>query len=240
MNIGVIFAGGVGRRMKTNGIPKQFLNIHSVPIIIHTLNIFQETKEIDAIIVVSVKTHIDYMKELIQEYNIKKVKMVVEGGETGQLSIYNGLKAAKEISNNEKSIVLIHDGVRPLISNDLIKKNIETVKEFGSAISCVGQKETTVISEDGEIIEKTTVRSNTFLARAPQSFFLDDILELHEKVLAEGEINMIDSCSLMLKYNNKPHIVECNSDNIKITTPDDYYIAKAIIELKENMQIMGV
>lgn len=240
MNIGVIFAGGVGKRMHNKGLPKQFLKIYDVPIIVHTLRVFQECDEIDAIVIAIIRSHLDYMEQLVKEYNLTKVKLIVPGGKTGQLSIYEGLKAAKKVSNGEQSIVLIHDGVRPLINTDLLVKNIKTVKEFGSAISCVPQKETTILSTDGNTIEGTTDRSKTFIARAPQSFYLDDLIELHEKVLAEGETNMIDSCSLMLRYGKKPHIVECDSDNIKITTPDDYYIAKAILEVNENMQIMGV
>ena len=118
MNIGVIFAGGVGRRMNNNGLPKQFLKIHNVPIIIHTLNIFEKCKEIDAIVIACVSTHIDYMEELVEEYKISKVKKVVVGGETGQLSIYNALKVAKEISVSDKDIVLVHDGVRPIIDSE--------------------------------------------------------------------------------------------------------------------------
>lgn len=240
MNIGVIFAGGQGRRMNNRGLPKQFLKIYNIPIIVHTLKIFQECPEIDSIVIASIESHIDYMKQLIDEYNLDKVRSIVPGGETGQLSIYNALKAAEKIANYEKSIVLIHDGVRPLINGDLLVENIETVKKYGSAISCTPQKETTILSMNGEIIEKTTDRSKTYIAKAPQSFFLDELLELHERVLEEGEKNMIDSCSLMLRYGKKPHIVKCTSDNIKITTPDDYYIAKAILEVNENMQIMGV
>lgn len=240
MNIGIIFAGGAGKRMRNKGLPKQFLKIYNIPIIVHTIKIFQECEQIDAVVIAIIEKYLIYMQDLVKEYNLTKVKMIVPGGETGQLSIYNGLKAAKEISNGEKSIVLVHDGVRPLIDTKLLEKNIESVKQFGSAISCVPQKETTILSNDGNIIDQTTDRDKTFIARAPQSFYLDDLLELHEKVLEEGKNDMIDSCSLFLRYGKKPHIVECNSDNIKITTPDDYYIAKAILEVNENMQIMGV
>lgn len=239
MNIGVIFAGGVGRRMNNKGLPKQFLKIYNEPIIVHTLKIFQESDQIDALVVAIVETYIDYMKQLVKEYNLTKVKLIVPGGETGQLSIYNGLKAAQKIGNGENDIVLVHDGVRPLIDSELLARNINAVKQYGSAISCVPQKETTILSKDGNTIEMTTNRNETFIARAPQSFYLNDLLELHEKILKEGEKNIIDSCSLMLRYGKKVHIVECDSSNIKITTPDDYYVVKAILEAKENMQIMG-
>ena len=128
MNIAVIFAGGVGKRMKTNGIPKQFLKIDETPIIIHTLNVFNYTKKIDAIVIACVSTHIKYLKNLVEDYNIFKVKSIVAGGKTGQESIINALEEAKKISKSDKDIVLIHDGVRPIIDSQLIINNIECVK----------------------------------------------------------------------------------------------------------------
>ena len=117
MNIAVIFAGGVGSRMHSKERPKQFLEMYNKPIIIHTLEHFEKYKDIDAIVVVCINGWIQYLKDLLYKFRIEKVKLVVPGGTTGQLSIYNGLKAAKEIAGNEKSIVLIHDGVRPLMSD---------------------------------------------------------------------------------------------------------------------------
>ncbi len=128
MNIAVIFAGGVGKRMGNTDKPKQFIEIEGKPIIIHTLEHFEKNKNIDAIIVASKAEWIDYLNDLLQKYNIKKVAKVVPGGPTGQMSIFNGIKCAKEMYG-EDSIVLIHDGVRPFITDDLINTNIETVKE---------------------------------------------------------------------------------------------------------------
>ena len=97
MKTAVIFAGGVGKRMHSKDIPKQFLKMHGIPIIVHTINLFQDSSEIDAIVVACVNDYIDYMKKLVRKYNLTKVKKVVSGGETGQESIYNGLKAAEAI-----------------------------------------------------------------------------------------------------------------------------------------------
>lgn len=241
MNIAVIFAGGVGRRMKTKGTPKQFLEINDVPIIIYTLRIFENAKNIDAIVIAGLKTHLDYLKELIDRYGITKVQRVVEGGKTGQESIINALKAAKEVSKSDEDVVLIHDGVRPIIDEDLIDENIKNVKKFGTSISCVEQRETTVISKSHETIEEVTIRSDTYVARAPQSFFLKDILEAENNSLANSDLDCIDSCSVMRKYGKykNPHITLCNSDNLKITTPDDYYIAKALLEQRKNKDVWG-
>ena len=149
MNIAVIFAGGVGKRMKTNGTPKQFLEIDEVPIIIHTLRIFEESNYIDSIVIACIESYIDYLKKLIERYKITKVRLVVKGGETGQQSIINGIKAARDICENEDDIVLIHDGVRPIIDDELILKNIENVKKYGTSISCLKQMILRVIIKKG-------------------------------------------------------------------------------------------
>ena len=242
MNIAIIFAGGVGKRMKTNGIPKQFLEINEIPIIIHTLNIFNNTEQIDAIIIACVNTHIDYLKKLIEQYKISKVKGIVNGGRTGQESIINALEKAKEISVSDSDIVLIHDGVRPLIDSKLIIDNIKCVKKYGTSITCLKQRETTIISKSHENVEEITNRDETYVARAPQSFYLDDIVEAERKSLKNGDIECIDSCSVMKKYGKykNPHIVLCSNDNIKITTPEDYYIAEALIQQRKNKEVWGI
>ena len=127
MNIGVIFAGGVGSRMHSKDVPKQFLEIHNKPIIIHTLEYFEHNDEIDAVVISCVGEWIPHLEKLLYQYRIEKVKRVVRGGATGQLSIYNGLQAAKEVAAGQKAIVLIHDGVRPLISEKLLSDNIASV-----------------------------------------------------------------------------------------------------------------
>ena len=123
MNIAVIFAGGVGSRMHSKDRPKQFLEMYNKPI--HTLEYFENHSMIDAIVVVCIKDWIPYLNKLLYKFRIEKVKSVVPGGETGQLSIYNGLKSAKQIAKDEKSIVLIHDGVRPLIN-----EKVGTIQEL--------------------------------------------------------------------------------------------------------------
>ncbi len=242
MNIAVIFAGGVGRRMKTNGTPKQFLEINGIPIIIYTLQIFEEARNIDAIVIAGVSTHLDYLKSLISKYNISKVIDVVVGGETGQQSIINALKAAESHSKTEDDIVLIHDGVRPIIDERLIDENIENVKIYGTSISCVKQRETTILSTSHENVEEITKRDDTYVARAPQSFYLKDILEAERNAIDNNDLDCIDSCSVMKKYGKyeNPHITVCNSDNLKITTPEDYYIAKILLEQRKNKDIWGV
>lgn len=240
MNIAVIFAGGVGRRMYSKEKPKQFLEMYNKPIIIHTLEHFENHNKIDAIVVVCVEEWIPYFEKLLYKFRIEKVRKVVPGGKSGQLSIYNGLKAAKEIAGEDDAIVLIHDGVRPLINAAIISDNIESVQKNGSAITTAVVKETILVVNEGtSTIDYVPSRNNSRVARAPQSFWLKDILSAHEKALAEGEDNFIDSCSMMQKYGYPLFLVDGPGENIKITTPEDFYILRAILEAKENAQIYG-
>lgn len=239
MNIAVIFAGGVGSRMHSKAKPKQFLEMHGKPIIVHTIEQFQNHPEIDAVAVACIESWLPYLDELVQKYNLTKVKKTVPGGSNGQMSIYNGLVAAKKIAEDEKSIVLIHDGVRPLITAKLISDNIASVKKHGSAITSVAVKETVLVVSDENRIAEIPDRSMTKLARAPQSFWLDEILEAHLQAQAEHKTDFIDSCSMMQYFGKELYLVDGPSENIKITTPDDFYIMRAILDAKENAQIYG-
>ena len=240
MNIAVIFAGGVGSRMHSKDRPKQFLEMYNKPIIIHTLEYFEKHSMIDAIVVVCIEDWIEYLNDLLYKFRIDKVKRVVPGGATGQLSIYNGLNAAKEIAGDKKSIVLIHDGVRPLITEKLITDNIEAVKLYGNSITSGIVKETIVEIDDEGYIKIVPDRAHSRVAKAPQCFYLDEILSSHNKAIEQGITTFIDSCTMMQHYGYKLHMTDGPYENIKITTPDDFYTMRAILEAKENAQIYGV
>lgn len=239
MNIAVIFAGGVGTRMHSREKPKQFLNIYNKPIIIYTLEVFQENSDVEAIVISCVKDWIPYLEKLVDRYGITKVQSIVPGGETGQLSIYNGLVAAREIGD-DNSIVLIHDGVRPLIHSDLLTSNIQCVKQFGSCITAGVVKETIVVIDGEGNIQQVPSRAHSRVAKAPQSFYLKDILGVHEEALRSGETDSIDSCTLMTKHGYSLHMIDGPYENIKITTPDDFYTMRALLDARENAQIYGL
>ena len=240
MNSALIFAGGVGSRMHTNGTPKQFLNVHGKPIIVYTIEHFQNHPDIDRIVVVCIETYINYMCKLVELYKLSKVFAVVPGGETGQDSIWQGLSKLLETSDDDREIVLIHDGVRPLIDASLISRNIESVKTHGSAISASPAIETFCLRSTGETIAAVLERDKCFLAKAPQSFFLKDIVHCHRAARREGAYRAVDSAQLMMRNGFTLHYVLCDTSNIKITTPCDYYVFKGILEANENMQIMGL
>ena len=238
MTNALIFAGGSGTRMNSRARPKQFLQFYGKELIIHTLENFQNHPKIDGIVVVCIADWIPYLQKLLEKYQIDKVRTVVAGGETGQESIYKGLCAIRDFAS-EDSIVLVHDGVRPFVNETLISDCIKCVKEHGSAITVTPAIETIVTEEDGKITSITD-RSKCYHAKAPQCFVLGELLTAHEKARADGNTNMIDSASLMKFYGHELYTVPGNFDNIKITTPADFYTFKALYEVREQQQIFGL
>jgi len=240
MNTALIFAGGAGQRMNTKTKPKQFLELNGKPIIIHTIENFERHPQIDAVAVVCLAEWIPYMRELLRRYYITKVKWVVPGGETGQQSIRNGLQALEtDETVSEDALVLIHDGVRPLINEELISRNIACAKRYGNSVTVTPAIETIINVTPADEVSDILDRSKCRMARAPQTFRLRDILEAHRRADEDGTRDMIDSAMLMAHYGVTLHIVEGPAENIKITTPSDFYIFRAIYEAKENSQIWG-
>lgn len=238
MNNVLIFAGGSGSRMNTTSRPKQFLQLHGKEIIVYTLENFQNHREIDNIVVSCKSDWIDYLWQLVEKYSLTKVRWIVEGGETGQMSIYNGLVELEKHCPAD-SIVLIHDGVRPFAGEQLISHCIKSVRQHGSAITIVPAVET-IVTIENEQIKTITDRSKCFLAKAPQCFVLSDLLSAHRQSQQDGEINAIDSASIMKKYGYNLFTVEGSYDNIKITTPADFYTFRALCDVHENQQIFGL
>lgn len=235
MNIAIITAGGSGKRMNTNDIPKQFLRVCNKPIIVYTMEHFENCPEIDAIIVSCIADWIPHMRKIVDDFGMKKVKAIVRGGESGQESIYNGLISARKLSRDTNNIVLVHDGVRPLIDEELIKENIHCVKENGSCITTASVNETVTVFSNTKI-EKVLDRNTLLHARAPQSFWLEDLLICHNKAITEKKMDFIDSCHLMNYYGYKLNVLEGPASNIKITTKQDYYIMRTIIQTYEDEQ----
>ena len=238
-NFALIFAGGVGARMDTVSLPKQFLEVHGKPIIVHTIEHFQKCNDIGKIVVVCVKEYIQYMVELKEKYNLNKIEVITEGGETCQDSIFRGLTVINKLSTDKDDIVLIHDGVRPVIDVNTIQQNILCVKENGSCVT-VSKAIETILTLDGNNIKEVLDRANCYVGKAPQSFYVKDIYQAH---IAANEINrhdFIDSAYLMQFFGHKIYTVEGPINNIKVTTPMDFYMFKAMLDSKENQQIRTI
>lgn len=239
-NIAIIFAGGAGQRFGSE-IPKQFVRVYGKQIIIHTLDVFESHPEIDEIYIGCIEEWIPYLENLVRYYSISKVKAIIPGGKTGQDTIYKILKRARE-DNNDDDIVLIHDGVRPIVTNEEISENIAKVKEHGSAVTCIPFTETPIYSEDGEYIDKTLDRKQIYRGVAPQSFRLGHILAAHEKIRPtdpnyKGVYNggtIVDSASLVkAAFNERCAIVKGNPNNMKVTNTKDFHSLLGILQAND-------
>lgn len=237
MNIAIIFAGGIGARMgAASGTPKQFLEIHGKPIIVHTLEHFDFHPEIDAIAVAILPEWKEHLVRLLRRYDLEKVRWIVDGGATGQES---RLRALKEVSEHcdADSLVLLHDGVRPLIDEQLITANLEAARAHGSAVTCKKINETVVESPSAHI-EGVYPREHLYSAQAPQTFRLGEVLDAYARANEDGR-EEVDSCSLMLAYGHQVHRIVGPDSNIKITTAQDFYVCRTFFELIEQRQIAG-
>lgn len=239
-NIAVIFAGGSGARMGS-GLPKQFIEVEGKPIIVHTLEIFEEHPSIDGIYIACKEEFIPKLQKMVQRFLITKVLEIIPGGSTGQGSIYNGLKTAFDAEGGD-NLVLIHDGVRPCVTPETITQNIQRAAEKGSAVTCSRFFETPILSETGDVVEASPARENFYTAQAPQTFVLGEVMAAHEKVRAENPDyeGIIDTCTLMRSVGKTVYMVEGNRGNIKVTTPEDLYTFRAMLEYQENQQALGL
>ncbi len=175
------------------------------------------------------------------EERIRKVRWIVPGGATGQESIQNGLRAIyADCEDPRSTVVLINDGVRPLVAERIITENLECVRRNGTSVTVAPVPETIFEVDRTGKVERIPVRSRCMLAKAPQGFFLEDIVQAHSKAAAEGQLGFTNSAELMFHCGYPIFTVEDSPENIKITTPVDFYVYKSIVDTRERMQILGV
>ena len=233
MNIAIIFAGGVGTRMGSE-VPKQFLELNGKPVLAHTLGLFERHPRSDRIVLVVARRYFDDCRVLAEKYGISKLGRLVECGDSAQESIYNGLKAAAE-EYPADAVVLLHDGVRPYLEQQVIDANIDGVERFGNAVTYTPCYETIVLSQDGEKISAMPFRRESYTAQAPQSFRLGEILAAHERIRARpsGYTDMVDQATICWTLGMPIHLVRGNRGNVKITTPEDIVTLAALLKWQE-------
>lgn len=223
-NCAIIVAAGKGTRMKTK-INKQFLNLKDKPILYYTLKTFCDNESIDDIVVVLAKDEIEYCKKnIILKYGLNKIKVVVEGGNTRQESVINGLEAIEDCD-----IVLIHDGARPFVDKSIIEDGIKYAELYGACACGVKPKDTIKIKSDNCFSAQTPDRDTLFCVQTPQCFRYNIILECHKKANLE-KVEATDDTMIVEKYNYKVYLYEGSYINIKITTPEDLVIGEKILD----------
>lgn len=230
MNIALLTAAGSGTRMGQD-IPKQFMTIDDCPVIIYTMLPFQKHPEIDAIAVVCLEGWEKSLRAYANQFGITKLKYVFPGGHSNQDSIHNGLVGLKEADCSDDDIILIQDGVRPLVSEDIITNNIKVCKDNGYAITGLKCKE--VIMEfkpDSNTLDYLPIpRERLVRTQTPHTYKLGIILNIHKKAL-EQKLDMAASCELTAKIGiNDQHFVLGNEKNgLKLTNVEDIELFKAL------------
>lgn len=229
-NFALIIAGGSGARMNQD-IPKQFITVNDRPVIVYTLEAFQNHPEIDAIIVVCIKGWEQMLAAYARQFNITKLKSIVPGGENGQSSIRNGVFEAERLAG-EDDIVLIHDAIRPMVSSEIISDCIAKTKKYGCAITCIPCAEAMMQTEDGIQSVGSYPRDRLKRTQTPQGFGVKKICDLHRSALERGITNSVASCTLMIEMGEQVYFSQGSEKNIKLTTVEDIDIFKALLLAK--------
>ncbi len=242
MNYGLILAGGVGQRMRRTGMPKQFLEVFGKPIIVYTLQKFEYCEDVDEVVIACHASWKEYMEALVERYGLKKIKAIISGGKDRQDSVLNGLKYIQTHGASADDVVIIHDGVRPLIHESILSENVRVAKKYGNAMTVRPVIESVVITEKEEAgFSDFKKRDDTYSLTAPQSFKLNVLTKAYEDIKGKDTpMPLLDSALVFTYLGNNIHIIKENNNNLKVTTPEDYYILKAMLELEENRYVFGI
>lgn len=232
MNTALIIAGGVGARMGQD-IPKQFINVYDKPVIVYTMEAFQIHPNIDEIEIVCLEGWHEIVYAYAKQFGITKLKNVVNGGINGQDSIRNGLEDIALRHQNDNDIVLVHDAIRPMLTQDIISDNIRVCKKYGNAITVVPCNAAMLKTFDGLSSEEQVPRDNLKTTQTPQTFYLNDILDAHREALEKGITKSVASCTLYIELGRKLYMSIGSEKNLKLTTLDDIDIFKALLNAQK-------
>ena len=231
-NIELIIAGGSGNRMHQD-IPKQFITVNERPVIVYTLEAFENHPEIDAIAVVCIKGWEQVLWAYAKQFNITKLQYVGPGGKNGQDSIRNGVYELEKHFDKD-DIVLIHDAIRPMVSAEIISDNIRIAREYGNAVAVIPCAEAMMQTENGKVSVGSYPRDRLKRTQTPQAFHIGDICELHRRALEVGITNSVASCTLKIEMGEQVYFSAGSEKNIKLTTVEDIDIFKALLAAKRS------
>lgn len=234
MVIAGIVAGGIGSRMGNSAVPKQFLEIGEKPVIIHTIEKFLVSSDIDYVVVGVHADWQDYMEDLVKKYLNKEERVVVTAGDSNRNGTIQKIieKAAEMWGIDDETIFVTHDAVRPFISLKIISDNVEAAKKFGVCDTVIAATDTIVQSSNQEYISDIPVRSEMYQGQTPQSFKYGIFKEVYNSMTKEELEIVTDACKMFFLRNYKVHLVEGSISNFKITYPFDLKMAKIMMEEK--------
>lgn len=233
--VALLTAAGVGSRTNQD-IPKQFFHIDNKPLIIYTMEAFQKHPNVDEILVVCLDGWHEILKAYAKQFNITKLKYVVSGGSTGQESIYNGLKELEKYCKKD-DIVIVHDGNRALVSDEIISGALSTFYQYGSAVVAIPTTEVVFVTEDKINSTEEISRDKLVRTQTPHIYTLGKLLWAHEEAKNRNLPSTAASCSLMNKLGETTYFSKGTEKNIKITTLEDLEIFKAILNSEKESWI---
>lgn len=228
----VIKAGGAGYRIEPWERPKQFIEIQGIPIIIYTLKLFEDNPEVEAICVSCISGWEGYLENAARVHGISKLRWIVQGGNVAQRSIYNGIQKVGEFcAPNE--VVVIHDAVRPMISQRVIRESILTAGKYGTAVVTTPCFESILVSENGKECTSICDFHKMFIARAPQSYRYDLLSQVYHRAEEQGITNSVSTDELFIQMGYSVRNVIGNTYNFKITTVEDVELFAAIVSSRK-------
>lgn len=230
MNVALLTAAGSGTRMHLD-IPKQFIHVDDKPVIIYTMEAFQNHPGIDAIIVVTLESWSSVLWAYAKQFGITKLKWVVPGGDSGQDSIRKGLEVLKQELSDE-DVVLVHDGNRPLVTSQIISDSFATFYKYGSAVAAIPCTEVVFESDDGISSKVSTERERLLRTQTPHTYRLGELYDAHLEAQKRGITGTAASCMLMKELGRMTYFSKGSEENLKITTPEDLKIFKALLKLR--------
>lgn len=230
MNIALILAGGHGNRTAQD-IPKQFMNVYEKPLIIYTLENFEKHPDIDGIAVICLDGWHEVLKAYAREYGITKLKWVVSGGEDGQESTQRGVEALKDVCAPD-DVILVHDAIRPFLTEEIITDAITKCRQKGSGLSAVRCQETIVRTKDGISGEEGITRAEIMRVQTPQAYKYGKALWAYEEADRRGIKGEVYINTLMLRLGERVYFSKGTDKNVKITTIDDLEVFKALINME--------
>ena len=217
----MLFAGGSGTRMGASDIPKQFLEIEGRSIIIRTMEHFQRHSMVDSIVVACKEDWIDELRAQTERFGMTKLRKIVPGGRTGFESIHNGVVAVAEFQKNDDDLILICDGVRPMLSERLISDCIENARKYETAVPVTPSIDSLLFSENGDECQKSYDRNRMYITQAPQGYTMKKILWAHDEAEKRGILNPISSSELIIELGEPVRLFKGERNNIKVTTSED-------------------
>lgn len=224
----VVLASGTGLRFQDKQ-PKQFMKLAGLPVIVHTIRVFQLSDDVDSIVVVCHEDYVDHVWDLVAQYGLSKVQKVVTGGTTRQESSKIGI----ECCGDDTDYVLLHDSVRPFLTLKVISDLVAAVKSHGAVDTVISSADTLVEVDPEGFITNIPDRSNFRRGQTPQAFAYALVLDGHKRAIADQIENATDDCQLVMRLGHRVLTVPGDEQNIKITYPIDMHLADKLFQLRQ-------